>query len=595
MSKQKLLCYISLSHSNLSERVNDAIVSGVKKAGFDIVSPYKFQPLNFSPLQMDSSGEIAESDCVIADISYGDPNVYFEIGLAQALGKPIFILFNELSDERIAREIEMFDIQIYSSHSNGILLLNKKIIELLTEFRKYPRKVVTLRSGFSSSFFADWDRLTSADTENLCKELLTQMGFKRIDWEKRIPEVDLVAELPKKDPDGFEYRELWLISVGQRGQNEMLLQMASEDPEYFLHRISRNFDESRMKSSVQITSGITILTIVPRKNSEMDDFELISEKMRRRSKRGSLGTSIRLRIWDQDYLTSLVHKFPQIGYKYFSDEGRLRSMTRKSYEDLYNENSDMLTEQRALIIELEEERNRRVSAERDAVWKDISFAAAHKIGNPIFAIETDLDPLLKRIKESRSDDAMEVVSNIRSAVEKAKGFVEQFKSLAKAQQITPISILLKLVLDDALRTICNQNIEVELQCPDDVYVIGDFDRLVECFDELIANSIHWFDKAEKNISIVAKKVNRNLIPTEVENNKDYVLIDFSDNGPGIPVVNKSNIFNAFFTTYEHGTGLGLALVRRIVDGHGGFISETGMPGKGANFEIYLPIDTKKDK
>jgi signal transduction histidine kinase len=68
-----------------------------------------------------------------------------------------------------------------------------------------------------------------------------------------------------------------------------------------------------------------------------------------------------------------------------------------------------------------------------------------------------------------------------------------------------------------------------------------------------------------------------------------VLLHVKDNGCGIEVANKQKIFDAFFTTYDHGTGLGLALVRQIIDGHGGGIVESGIPGQGADFEIYLPI------
>ena len=156
--------------------------------------------------------------------------------------------------------------------------------------------------------------------------------------------------------------------------------------------------------------------------------------------------NIRLRVWDQHYLTSLVQRYPHISYKYFSEEGRIRSKTRKTYEELYKEHSNLVVRQANLITDLEEEKNRRVRAERDSVWKDISFSAAHKIGNPIFAIETDLDPLLKRIREDRKPEAEEVVTNIRSSVEKAKAFVEQFKSLAKAQEISTVYSLLKPIL-----------------------------------------------------------------------------------------------------------------------------------------------------
>ncbi len=73
----------------------------------------------------------------------------------------------------------------------------------------------------------------------------------------------------------------------------------------------------------------------------------------------------------------------------------------------------------------------------------------------------------------------------------------------------------------------------------------------------------------------------------------YALIHFRDNGSGVPFENKGRIFEAFFSTYAHGTGLGLALVRRIVEGHAGRITESGVPGEGADFEIYLPVAESK--
>ncbi|VFM96413.1 MAG: NACHT domain-containing protein [Candidatus Kentron sp. G] len=99
-----------------------------------------------------------------------------------------------------------------------------------------------------------------------------------------------------------------------------------------------------------------------------------------------------------------------------------------------------------LIGELQEEKDKRIRAERDAMWKDISRSAAHKIGNPLFAIETYLDPLLKRISDDRRQDAEEIVEKMRLSLEKAKDSLDQFKSLARAQEIKPVSCLLCYVL-----------------------------------------------------------------------------------------------------------------------------------------------------
>ena len=308
----------------------------------------------------------------------------------------------------------------------------------------------------------------------------------------------------------------------------------------------------------------------------------------RRLKGGSFSFNLRIRVWDRDYLTSLVQQFPQIGYKYFSDEGRSRSKFRKTPEELYRENVDLTSRQAVLIEALEDEKNKRVRAERDAIWKDISFSAAHKMGNPIFAIETFLDPLQKRIAEKRTADAIEVVKNIRASVENAKGIVDQFKSLARAQKVSAVSMLLRPVLEDACKAARNQGVACEIVCAPDLYVEGDPERLAECFDELVSNAMHWMAGPEKAIRISVTQPAPAPLPQPIDVSREYTLVRFHDNGPGIPVENKDRIFDAFFTTRDQGTGLGLAVVRRIVEGHGGVVLESGRLGEGATFEVYLP-------
>ena len=63
-----------------------------------------------------------------------------------------------------------------------------------------------------------------------------------------------------------------------------------------------------------------------------------------------------------------------------------------------------------------------------------------------------------------------------------------------------------------------------------------------------------------------------------------------DSGPGIPELARARIFHPFFTTKATGTGLGLAVVKRIVEGHGGTISLVEGEEMGAEFELWLPVE-----
>src|SRR6185503_17550974 len=211
----------------------------------------------------------------------------------------------------------------------------------------------------ATPFFIEWDRLERTDAENLCRELLTQMGYQRVDWVQKSQEFDLIAELPKKDPDGFEYRELWLVAMGRNAPPEMVIEMMAMEPEIILHRIQR-YPERMERSFTEsaLDTPVTLLVILFGSDRPVEELE---RRMRLNSERHlRRGLTIRLRVWDRSYLTSLVQQFPQIGYKYFSDEGRSPSKFRKSYEELYRDYVELANRQAETIAALEDEKNKRV-------------------------------------------------------------------------------------------------------------------------------------------------------------------------------------------------------------------------------------------
>jgi signal transduction histidine kinase len=590
-------CFLALPFSPEFKKVRDVVVESAKEAGFKITLADGLPPKTM-PLREMIAGELARADCVVADLTKFNPNVLVEVGLAQAMGKILFLITqaDEEASARIPATLQGQIIIAYQPTAKGLKEFGARLAEELAGFRRSPMRSRFLSGRrFQTPFFVDWDHLDRADAENLCRELLAQMGFQRLDWFKESREIDLVAELPKKDPDGYEYRELWLVSMGHNAPMEMILDMAGRHPEFLFDRLFR-FTEGAdrlMSKDVPITLLLIVLEEVPRQKTL---FELEERKIHAR-REGPFPSMLRLRVWDRNYLTSLVQQFPQIGYKYFSDEGRAQTKYRKTPEELYQENVDLAKRLTTTIAALNEEKGSRIRAESDAIWKDISFSAAHKIGNPLFAIETNLDPLEKRIIERRTEDALAVIKRIRRSVEKSKDIVDQFKSLTLAQKLNLVVTSLRPLLEASCQAARvrdkDDEIPCTIECAPDIKIVGDPDRLSECFDELVRNSIRWFDKSEKKLEIVAVAPAKPPLPPMLDAAKQYVVIHFRDNGSGIPIENKTKIFDAFFTTHDQGTGLGLALVRRIIDGHGGAIFETGLPNKGADFEIYLPLVTSE--
>ena len=119
----------------------------------------------------------------------------------------------------------------------------------------------------------------------------------------------------------------------------------------------------------------------------------------------------------------------------------------------------------------------------------------------------------------------------------------------------------------------NTEIHVEPGTP---RVTGDGDQLLRAMENLIRNA------REATGPEGTLKVDIRRAPT------GEVVLRFEDDGPGISAPELSQIFRPFHTTKPGGTGLGLALVHRIVHAHGGDIRVEGRPGQGAVFTLLLP-------
>ena len=259
-------------------------------------------------------------------------------------------------------------------------------------------------------------------------------------------------------------------------------------------------------------------------------------------------------------------------------------------EELYEEDVRVTERLQSTISQLRDEKKKKFVAERDAAWKDVAFKAAHKLGNPLDAIEAFLVSLRTRIETKNVKEAIDICEKMERSIEEAKTVISQFKSLTKFQEVNCKQINIREIIEQASKIARHKGINVEIKAPRKIpRVIADPDRMVEIFGELVANSLHWFDKDEKSIYVEIKKVHRNETPSNLDPSCEYLRITFADNGQGIPLSNKDRIFAPFYTTYPHGAGLGLTMVKWVIETHNGMIFEEGNHREGARFIIFLPI------
>jgi signal transduction histidine kinase len=122
---------------------------------------------------------------------------------------------------------------------------------------------------------------------------------------------------------------------------------------------------------------------------------------------------------------------------------------------------------------------------------------------------------------------------------------------------------------------------------------GDHTQLCQVFTNLLTNAFEALGGQGRVTIIAAGEVEEQdpAFAADKPAPTPVIVIDVADTGPGIPPDLNDRIFNPFFTTKTTGSGLGLPIVRKIVDAHEGRIDLTSEPGVGTRFRITLPVSS----
>ncbi len=210
----------------------------------------------------------------------------------------------------------------------------------------------------------------------------------------------------------------------------------------------------------------------------------------------------------------------------------------------------------------------------------LAGAVAHDIKNPLAVVLSCAELLKLRLPHKAG--AMQSATLIAEQVERISTLVDSIQNYARHASHESSEVDLVGVLRESLiltgRLLRKANVEVDWQlAPDLPLVWGNANRLEQVFVNLVQNAAQ-----------AMKDGGRLTIGGRPEGD-DWLLVEVSDTGGGVPTEKEDRIFEALFTTKAEGegTGLGLAICKRIVTEHGGTIELANRQGAGATFRVRL--------
>lgn len=245
-------------------------------------------------------------------------------------------------------------------------------------------------------------------------------------------------------------------------------------------------------------------------------------------------------------------------------------------------------------VEQLEERER--LRDRLASLGEMAAGIAHELKNPLAGIEVMAGLLRRQVPDT--PDTQALLADIMSEAKLANAIVVEMLEFVRPIRLqleqTDVADILHQSVALAERKVSRGGTSVKSIVQRELPLIdGDHHQLCQVFMNLLANAFEALD-GQGTITLTAASQAVEQDPAfagDPEAPKTFVVVDVTDDGPGVPADLQDRIFNPFFTTKPTGSGLGLPIVRKIVDAHDGRIDLSSERGKGTRFRVTLPVST----
>lgn len=252
-----------------------------------------------------------------------------------------------------------------------------------------------------------------------------------------------------------------------------------------------------------------------------------------------------------------------------------------------------LAEQLGTGIEKLRSMRKLINSERMAAWGELSAKSSHMIGNRVFALKGDLNELRYLISEPKvsRESIKTIADSLEAGITRLEEILHEFRDFVTATKLNIEESDINEVVKAAASALIPATSPVRLNFENSEIPKFKFDsqKIERAIAELVENALHFVDKGEI------------VVRTKIASGEDlqkakwtsragqFAQIEIEDRGPGVAESSKSRIFQPYNSSRPRGMGLGLSIVKGIIDAHNGKVYESGEEGKGAKFVILLPI------
>lgn len=239
------------------------------------------------------------------------------------------------------------------------------------------------------------------------------------------------------------------------------------------------------------------------------------------------------------------------------------------------------------------------SPEKLAELGTFTSALVHELRNPLNSIKANLQLMEEDFEREEAGDGPHLrrTRRLLKEVERLEKTLNNFFLYMKSRGFEFRTHDLSRIVDDVAALISPQadhnGITILVDTPERLEADVDPEAIKQTVLNLAINAMHALETMKSDSGEILWEPKDPILILKLsrteKDSREYAHIEVTDTGRGISEADQKRIFDLFFTTREGGTGIGLAVVQKIIEGHHGSISTNSLPERGTSFVIEIPV------